>query len=292
MSVEARIPSRRTNGSATGRNGLGAVGDNSNGRCRAGAGKRWAAVADLRVELAQDAPQLTQLVHPLPARVTELTAGKDDVDLIELAGESFGVMVLEGLLLVELASGRAQIGWLVGGGDLVRPSSMRELALTERSRWRALSDVRLAVLDRHFALRARGIPTVWRALVNRATRTTNWLLAKSLIVSSPLIEERLLLLFALFGERWGRVTPQGVLLTLPLTHEHLASLCGARRPSVTMALHSLQREGLIDRPAHGTWLLRRSRSDHGSHPTCFADYERALGLESVGLAPDGAANGL
>lgn len=267
-------------GGASGPDGRGAVEGSSNAQRRAGDGKRWPAVADLRVELAQDTPQLTRLVHPLPARVIELMPGKADLDLIDLAGDSFGLMVLEGLLLVELASGKARIGWLVGAGDLVRPSGMRELALTERSRWRALSDSRLAVLDRDFAVRARGIPIVWRALVNRATRTTNWLLAKSLIISSPLIEERLLLLFALLGERWGKVTPEGIALRLPLTHQQLATLCGARRPSVTMALHSLQREGLINRPTNGTWLLRRSRSNHRSHPTCSADYERALGLAS------------
>jgi CRP-like cAMP-binding protein len=220
--------------------------------------------------------------------VIELMPGKADLELIDLAGESFGLMVLNGLLLVELESGRAHIGWLIGAGDVIRPAGMHEVALTERSRWRALSDSRLAVLDREFGLRAGGIPAVSRALVNRATRTANWLLAKSLVISSPRIEERLLLLFALLGERWGRVTSEGVALKLPLTHANLAALCGARRPSVTIALHALEREGLLSCAAKGTWVLRRWHSEDGIFPSCFADYARSLGLSVLDPPPDSA----
>jgi CRP-like cAMP-binding protein len=218
--------------------------------------------------------------------MVELMPGKADLRLIDLAGDSFGLMVLEGLLLVELEAGRAHIGWMVGSGDLIRPSGMRQLALTDRHSWRALKDSRLAVLDRQFVLRAGGIPMVSRVLVNRATRTANWLLAKSLIASSPLIEERVLLMFALFGERWGKVTPEGVAITLPLTHSNLAALCGARRPSVTIALRALQRDGLLSCTAKGTWLLRRLHSQDDSRPPRLADYERSLGLSLADLAPE------
>jgi hypothetical protein len=241
---------------------------------------------DLRVELSEDAPALPRLAHELPARVIELTPGKVDLDPIEVDGGSFGIMVLEGLLLVELEAGRAHIGWLIGPHDLVRPSGMRELALTSRGRWRALTAARLALLDREFGLRAGGVPLVARVLVNRSTRTANWLLAKSLIASSPSVEERLLLLFALLGERWGRMTAEGVILRLPLTHANLAALCGARRPSVTLALHSLERDELLTCSAKGTWLLRRTgSSDSGTTPACLPDYERSLGLSASFSAP-------
>lgn len=265
-------------GAASVSDGRGGVRGRLRAQRPAGGRRRRPQVADLRLELAQEAPQLMRLDHPVAACVVEVMPGKVDLDLIDLAGESFGLMVLDGLLLVELASGRARTGWLVGAGDLVRPSGMREFVLTERSHWRALRDVRLAVLDSEFGVRAGGIPIVSQALVSRATRSANWLLAKSLIISSPLIEERLLLLFALFGERWGTVTREGVMLRLPLTHAILATLCGARRPSVTMALHALEREGRISCTARGTFLLRRCQSENGSGPSCFADYERSLGL--------------
>lgn len=234
--------------------------------------------------MSREAPALAGLAHSLPARAVRLAPGKLDLDPIEVDGGCFGVMVLDGLLLVELAAGRAQIGWLIAPGDLVRPAGLHELALTDRSRWRALTHARVAILDREFGLRAGGVPMVARVLVNRATRTANWLLAKSLIASSPSVEERLLLLFALLGERWGRVTPEGVILRLPLTHAMLAALCGAKRPSVTMALHALERDRLLDCTAKGSWLLRRVGPEDGSRPGCWSEYGRALGLGRPGAS--------
>jgi CRP/FNR family transcriptional regulator, cyclic AMP receptor protein len=265
--------------------GSGPVGDDTHVGLTTSAGPWRPTIADLRVELAHDTPQIMNLDHPLPARLVELPPGKTGLDLIERAGASCGLLVLDGLLLVELASGRAQIGWLVGEGDLVQPSAMHEIALTQGSRWRALTETRLAVLDREFLRHAGGIPIVSRALVRRAGRAANWLLAKSLIISSPLIEERLLLLLALLAERWGRVTPEGVVLRLPLTHATLATLSGARRPSVTLALHALEDQGLLSCPERCTWLLHRRRSDNRSRHTCLTEYERSLGLSVL----DGAA---
>jgi hypothetical protein len=90
-----------------------------------------------------------------------------------------------------------------------------------------------------------------------ASRTTHWLLASSLIFSSPSITERLLLLFRLYAERWGKVTPAGVRLELPLTHELLGKLCGARRPTVTLAISSMEGQGSITRPSRDVWLLHQ-----------------------------------
>jgi hypothetical protein len=52
------------------------------------------------------------------------------------------------------------------------------------------------------------------------------------------------------------VTPDGVVLRLPLTHQLLGRLIGARRPSVTSALQRLDRERLAVRTDDGGWLLR------------------------------------
>jgi CRP-like cAMP-binding protein len=242
-----------------------------------GGRRSWPEITDLRIELAEDASEIARVRHPLSARVIELMPGKTDLDLIEIASGSFGLIVLDGLVLVDVTSGRAHVGWLVGDGDLVRPSGLRDIALTQESRWRALTETRLAVLDREFLIRAGSIPIVLQSLVRRAARTSNWLLAKSLIISSPLIQERLLLLLALFAERWGRVTPEGVALKMPLTHANLATICGARRPSVTLALRALEQDELLSCPERGVWLLRRGSGVCSHHP-CLADYERSLGL--------------
>jgi Mn-dependent DtxR family transcriptional regulator len=57
---------------------------------------------------------------------------------------------------------------------------------------------------------------------------------------------------------------------IPVTHGVLASVVGARRPSVTTALGRLQEDGLIERLPDGEWLL------HGSPPEDFARIESEI----------------
>jgi hypothetical protein len=57
------------------------------------------------------------------------------------------------------------------------------------------------------------------------------------------------------AERWGRVTPDGVLLPLTLSHRMLGQLIGARRPTVSTALGALTRAGEVSRRMDGGWLL-------------------------------------
>jgi CRP-like cAMP-binding protein len=217
-----------------------------------------------------------------------LHVGSGPVDITRVAPDPWdwiGLLILDGLLLVELAAGRAHTGWLIGAEDIVCPWDMGEISLNQSTRWRALTPVRIALLDHDFSIRAGGIPIVARALVKKTARTTNWLLAKSLMLASPLIEERLLLAFALFGERWGIVNHDGVLVKLPLTHAVLATLCGARRPSVTIALHSLQASGLLTRTDEGHWLLRRGAcTERKARPSCWPEYATALGLADAASA--------
>lgn len=197
------------------------------------------------------------ITRRIVTRVHDLRRGPFDAEaIIEDPDDSLGLVVLEGWIALGLDAGRAQISWLIGSEDLVRPWDMQELALTADPGWQALTPVRLAVLDGDFRRQAAHLPGLTLTLVAKLAATTHWLLAKSLIASAPMIEERLLLLFALLAERWGRVTPEGVMLELPLTHELLARMCGARRPSVTMSLRSLADSGLVRSPRRGCWILQ------------------------------------
>lgn len=188
----------------------------------------------------------------------EIPRGPCDPDAIARTPDGWlGLLVLDGLMAVGLEAGRAQTCWLVGDDDLVCPWNMQEPSLISNPSWRALKPTRLALLDGDFNRRIAGIPLVVGELVGRAAQTTHWLLAKSLVTASPVVEDRLLLLFALLSERWGRVRPDGVCLDLPVTHELLAHMCGARRPSVTTALRSLREDGLVDCSRRGCWVLHR-----------------------------------
>jgi CRP-like cAMP-binding protein len=52
------------------------------------------------------------------------------------------------------------------------------------------------------------------------------------------------------AERWGRVTAEGVVIPLRLTHQRIAMLVGAQRPTVTAALSRMNARGLVQR-THG-----------------------------------------
>lgn len=215
----------------------------------------------------------------VPVRVAEAAPGPVDIAaLCSEANSCLGLYVLEGQILVELAAGRSRVGWLTGAGDLLRPWEMDEITLTRRTAWRAITPTRLAVLDGDFARRAASVPSLMRELVSRAAQTSHWLLAKSLVTSAPVVEEKLLLLFALYGERWGRMSSAGVVLDLPLTHSLLAVLCGTRRPTVTTAVHALERDGILSRTETLGWLLRRDAPAAASQPSCWEQYVEALGL--------------
>ena len=240
-------------------------------------------VVQLDAQLRERRPSFaTELERRLLARIVHLPRGPFDAgSIIDDPAGSMGLLVLDGLIAVGLGSGRAQVSCLIGADDLVRPWDMPEISLTQRASWQALTSLRVALLDANFSRRAAGIPAVARALVAKATQTSHWLLAKSLIVSAPVVDERLLLLFALLAERWGKVRPEGVWLELPLTHDLLARMSGARRPSVSTALRSLGEAGLVECVHRGCWLLHAgppspTAKEWAMNP-CWRRYAEAIG---------------
>ena len=75
------------------------------------------------------------------------------------------------------------------------------------------------------------------------------------ISQQPRLDDRLWMLFWELADRHGKVHPDGVHVDLPLTHEVLSHLCGARRPSVSSALTKLAEQGRLERNGRG-WVLR------------------------------------
>lgn len=209
-----------------------------------------------------------------------LTLEPGPVDITHLAGypdESFGILVLDGLILARLESGRAHAGWLIGAEDLLRPWEMPEISLTREVHWQALMPSRVMRINRSFWPRLQHDAGFVQELLAGAARTSHWLFAKSLVISAPSIEDRLVLLFALWGERWGKVTAEGIWIDLPLTHDMIAELCGARRPTVTVSLRALEEQGILTRLSRSGWLLRRASEVNGRHG-CWPQYAAALGF--------------
>ena len=215
----------------------------------------------------------------LAARVVHVAPGPFDPGaIVGNAAGWVGLLVIDGLALVQVGAGRAPIGWLVGTEDLLRPWEMEEVSLLNAASWQVLSPLRVALLDGDFARRVAGLTSVTDALVAKAAQTSHWLFAKSLVTGTSVIEERLLLLFALLGERWGKATSAGVMIAMPLTHQVLATLIGARRPSVSTALRGLSAAGLLERAGNGWLLCRTAPNGQPPRPRCWRQYAEALGL--------------
>ena len=124
--------------------------------------------------------------------------------------------------------------------------------------WRVVEPVRLAILDRRFLRVAAHWPTLTTALVARATERAHNLGVMVSIHSLKRVDTRLLAFFWHLADRFGKVTADGVLVPLPLTHRQLALLVGAQRPSVTSALGALAERDQLRRDERGNWLLAHS----------------------------------
>ena len=92
-------------------------------------------------------------------------------------------------------------------------------------------------------------------LFNRGTRRAHALAVSLAIAYHQRVDDRLMLTLWHLAERWGRVRSEGIVVPLPLSHQRLADLIGAHRPSVTTALGKLAREGSLSRRENGDWVL-------------------------------------
>lgn len=174
-----------------------------------------------------------------------------------LGAHGLGLFVVDGLLTRDIAVTSTAFTELIGPGEILRPWPMNTDA--ERSvtvDWKVLSTTSVAVLDRRFTQRTAPWPELTAAILGRAVRRSHFLAVQLAICHLKRIETRLLLLLWHLAERWGRVTSDGVVIKLGLTHQMLASLVGARRPTVTTALREMATRDEVVRRDDGYWLLR------------------------------------
>ena len=168
-----------------------------------------------------------------------------------------GLLVLDGLLLHSISVTEQPRSELVGAGDLIRPWERDEGAASVPfdSHWDVLYPARVAVLDARFLSVVGQWPQILPALLARTTRRSRWLALQLAVTDLRRVDDRLILFFWHMADRWGRVGPDGVLVPLPVTHDVLAQLVCAQRPTVTSALGRLADAGYIRRRRDRTWLL-------------------------------------
>jgi hypothetical protein len=168
-----------------------------------------------------------------------------------------GLLLLDGLMIRRVTVDKRSACEIFGPGDLIRPwdADGDYDPLTVAVAWMVLEPTRLAVLDTAFSLRVARWPSITGRLVARVAQRARYLAISQAVTHLPRAYARLLMLFWLLAERWGRVGPRGVHVQLPVTHDVLAMLVGAHRPTVSIALKRLSEAGLLIRERPDRWLL-------------------------------------
>lgn len=173
-------------------------------------------------------------------------------------GAHLGYLVLEGLLgrrVVVPDRGRSLE--LLGRGDLFSPWQEDSPSFSQIA-WTVIEPSWIAALDDGFVDQIRGFPELLEALTDRALRRSRRIAVSAAIANTVGVEERLLLLLWQLTELWGRKAQGGAVLPFRLSHQTLADLVGARRPTVTLALRGLSDRGLLERGQAGDWILTGS----------------------------------
>ena len=236
-----------------------------------------AGVIQRSVRVLEEDPELALRIPPsrvyearrrLVAPLQRLSAGFCEVP-VDDEPMHLGYLILDGLIARDLVLAGNVSTELLGDGDVLHPQfgSRDDALIHYRVYWHVLTPVRLAVLDADFARTVVHWPQVTAAILERTSRRVlHMSIHQALLQLSP-VETRLLVLLWYLAERWGRVTADGILLPLALTHQLLGQLVGCRRASVTTALKAVTHSGLVDHLDNGGWLLRGDPPDELSHLT-------------------------
>ena len=176
---------------------------------------------------------------------------------------AFGLLVIDGLLGARMAIGDEVHLELLGRGDFLRPwvHIDPEASVPAELCWEAFEETSVAVLDERFAAAVSPWPEVSAALMHRLVLRARHLTFQLAMVGVERIDERLLIALWHFADRWGRVTPEGVVVDLALTHSQMAEVVRAARPSLSTAVSELRRRGALSLTrGSGRWVL------HGDPP--------------------------
>lgn len=223
-------------------------------------GRVAVALLDSDRELADDLSpeQLAQARRRVLAEVVSYGPGTWSVgpEDFNRAG-SLGLMLVDGLLARQVTVNDYTCAELLGPGDVLQPwlrIGPDDSVATEID-WQVVEPAALAVLDRDFVVRAAPWPEIIGAISARLMQRTHWLAFHLAVCGLRRVDDRLLIVLWHFADRWGRMTSDGVRVDIRLTHDILAAVIGARRPSVSTALKRLIDAGRVRALPHSRWLL-------------------------------------
>lgn len=218
--------------------------------------------ADVGLGSALAADQLDSARRFAVAEVVELGRGHQHLSTVGTP-DMLGLLVVQGLMIRSVSVSERSCGAeLVGPGALLRPCDQDGQAapVPFDVHWRVIEPVHLALLDRRVTLVCARWPTLLHELLRRAVERSHTLAFNATVNSLQHVELRLLVILWHLADRFGRVTADGTVVPVRLTHRDLAQLVGCTRPAASGGLARLADQTLVSRRPDRTWLL------HGEPP--------------------------
>lgn len=166
-----------------------------------------------------------------------------------------GLLVLDGYLTSTIAIAGRSASEILGPGDVLLPGVEEGSDQHAQVSRRALTSSQIGILDGEFAQRVGRWPAIIRKLQERSAQRAARLAILRALMFHPRVEARVALLLDHLAQRWGKVSAHGIRVGMPLTHDLLANLTGAARPSVSRALGRLVADGIVERDGKGWRLL-------------------------------------
>jgi CRP-like cAMP-binding protein len=189
----------------------------------------------------------------------------DAEELVEPPPEAHGgvgLLIVDGAVMRHVELAERCCAEVLGPGDVLGPAGAGAELLDAPITYRALHPTTLVALDARFGLVARRWPRLAVNLHERMVAQQTRGAVHAAIAQLPRVGQRIVAVLWHLAERWGRVTPEGVVVSLDLTHKVLGRLVGAQRPSVTLAVGELEADGDVSRTTDGQWLLRQASRAH------------------------------
>ena len=208
---------------------------------------------DLAEHMLSDArDQATDLIH---VRVFRVAKGEWNPPHIDHG--TLGLLLLEGLMVRTLRLGEVSSCEVVGPSDIIRPweNDLLPSLVPGLTSWRALEPTRVALLDRRASALIGRWPELNAAVGGRLLRRARSLAYLMAAQHFLRVEDRLLATLWHLASMWGRVTLKGTVVPFRLTHETLASIVGAQRPTITLAIRSLTEQGRLIRDERRCYTL-------------------------------------
>ena len=192
----------------------------------------------------------------LRARVIDCERGLWELPRVD-PDTDYGLLMLDGLIGRRVRLARAVAIEFLGPGDILRPPEDLPIAADEQlqAEWKVFEPARLAILDEQITSQLMKSTALSLALAARLTRRAHRLTYLLAISHLARVEDRVLATLWHLARHWGRVTPGGLTVPIPLLHSDLGQLVGARRPTVTLAMTALRGRELVVRQSDGRYLL-------------------------------------